>query len=56
MQGCDAACSAKLNSAQSHMAIGNTIVFCLCVNVTDKVWWLTFTLTINIFYTIKIQH
>ena len=37
MEGCDATCSAKLSSAQSDMAIGDTIVFCLCVNVTDKV-------------------
>jgi hypothetical protein len=50
-QGCDATCSAVLSSAQSHMTIGNRMVVCLYVNVTDKVWWLAFTLTISIFYT-----
>jgi len=55
-QGCGAACSGVLRSAQSHLAIGDEMVFCLYINVTDKVWWLAFTLTINIFYTIEIQH
>jgi len=45
-----------LSSPRSLMAVGNWIVFCLCVNVTDKVRWLAFTLTVSIFYTIKIQH
>jgi hypothetical protein len=31
-QGCDAACSAVLSSAQSRAAIGNRMVFCLSVN------------------------
>jgi hypothetical protein len=52
----DATCSAVLSSAQSHMAIGNRMVFCLYVNVTDKVWWFAVTLTVSMFYTFKIQH
>jgi hypothetical protein len=58
-QGCDAACSAVLSSAQSHMAIGDRMVFCLYIIVIDKVWWFAFTLKLICFtqlkYNIKIH-